>query len=103
MSTTELTIEEMAESLTGFEEIAIQNHFNAVSVAALLEKQPTMGIRALIFTDHHRRAETNVQQSRTYAMELTMKQAMEYFAEPPEELDDDDPDSPEGKGDSQPD
>lgn len=97
-NTSPLTIEEMGESLTGFEEIAISAHFNH-TLSHLLEHNPTMGLRALIFTDVHRQGETNVQQSKTAAMELPLSAVMAYFAdvEGDGDLDPDDPETEAGK------
>lgn len=96
----EHTIESMGESLTGFEEIAISTHFNA-HLSTLLEQQPTMGLRALIFTDVHRKGATNVQQSKEAAMMLPLSAVMGYFAAD-DEIDPEDPDTDAGKGDAQP-
>lgn len=97
--TPSVTIEEMGESLTGFEEIGIQQHFND-TLSRLLEQNPTMGLRALIFTDVHRRGETNVQQSKTAAMEMPLRDVMSYFLDLDgvPDLDPDDPETEAGKG-----
>lgn len=103
-NTSPLTIEEMGESLTGFEEIGISQHFND-TLSRLLDQNPTMGLRALIFTDVHRGGETNVQQSKNAAMEMPLRDVMAYFAEAEEvgDLDPEDPDTATGKGSELPD
>lgn len=84
----EKTISEMGESLNGFEEIAVQTHFGGKTLAQLLGENPTMGIRALIFTDVHRDGETNVQASKQQVMEMRLKDVMDYFTEDNDDDDD---------------
>jgi len=97
-NTSPMTIEEMGESLTGFEEIGISQHFND-TLSHLLDNNPTMGLRALIFTDVHRRGETNVQASKKAAMDLPLREVMAYFADDEGgEIDPEDPDTEAGKG-----
>lgn len=98
---TTMTLEEMAESLTGFEELGIESHFGQ-PVSNLLEAKPTIGIRALIFTVRTREG-MSTHDAKNAAMALTLKQAMGFFAEAEQDFDPENPDSQSGKGGSQPD
>jgi hypothetical protein len=88
---------EYGDGLTGFEEIAITSAFGA-PIAQLGDRDPMLGIRALIFC-HRRREGEKDKPAKDYAMGLTRLEASRYFehigAAP--DLDPDDPDTPEGK------
>lgn len=99
MSTTDLTLEEMGESLTGFDEIAIETHFGK-QVNDLLTNSPTMGIRALIFV-HKTRDGSSPTEAKAAAMSLTLKDVMAFFdVSGAEDFDPNSPDSESGKDDS---
>lgn len=95
---TDLTAEETFESLNGFEEIAIAKHFGA-QVTTLAEDQPTMFMRALIFT-LETRSETAAPQAKETAMRYTLGECDAYFTPDPEDPDPEEPDSESGKDDS---
>jgi hypothetical protein len=90
MSTTGLTVEEMIESLTGFEEIGIAKHFD-MEWSDLAEAKPGMFLRSLVFTLHTREGKT-APEAKTQALTLTLKQVNDYF-EDDDEVTPDEPDS----------
>ena len=100
MSTTDITIEEITESLTGFDELAIAKFFG-MEWMALGETRPTALSRALIFV-HKRREGAKDADAYQQAMSLTLGETTEYFADDADEMDPDDPDSESGKDDSSP-
>ena len=79
----QMTGEEMFESLTGFEEIAIANSFNA-EIGILAENKPTMFLRAMVFT-HMVREGQSVKDAKQAAMAMTLKEANAFFLESEEE------------------
>lgn len=79
MSAVEQTAEEAFESLTGFDEIAISQKF-AGTVSEMAEKQPLMFVRALVFV-FKRRDGLSDDEAWTAALNLTMKELGDYFAE----------------------
>lgn len=96
---TGITTEEMFESLTGFEEIAIRKHFNVeTNVAAFAETDPLMLLRALVFV-HLCRGGARPNEARTEALGLTIKQATAYFEPEEFEPDPDNPSTLSGKDD----
>lgn len=75
-STTEKpNIEELTESLTGFEEIAISKAFSVKDFTAL---PGTMSVRALLFVVYKREGD-NDGDAYQRAMELSMKAVNDYF------------------------
>lgn len=102
MSSTDLTLSEMGDSLTGFDEIAVTTHlgYDVYDVAAT----GTVGgsvrfARALIFI-HQTRAGLAAPDAKKAALTMSGAAVNGYFATDPEELDADDPDTAVGKGDS---
>ena len=100
MSTTELTIEEVQESITGFDEIAVEQHMG-MDIYTDAEAKPILLLRALVFV-HQVHELKPAPEARKAALGMTLKEVQGYFAEPPEEIDEDEPDTEAGKGDSQP-
>lgn len=96
MSTTEITTEEMFESLTGFDEIAISNHFGG-EVMDLSENKPMTFIRALVFVQERRNGSKD-SDAKQKAMELTVKEITNYFTEDDEPMPEE-PVTDSGKGD----
>lgn len=90
-----MSTEEMLESLTGFEEIAIERAFSA-EVMDLAKTKPTMFLRSLVFT-HLVREGQDVNSAKQSAMELTLKASQGFFEEAEEELMPDDPSTEPGK------
>jgi hypothetical protein len=78
VSNHDLTAEDMFQSLTGFDEIAIAQQFG--EDLAQLRKRPFMFMRTLVFTDLRRHG-TRDPEARQSALELTMGELEHYFAE----------------------
>lgn len=74
-----ITADEMIESLTGFEEIAIEKAFGA-HLFALAEQNQTMMLRSLVFVDI-KRGGANDKDAKAEAMGLTLKQVQGRFAD----------------------
>ena len=80
------TLEELAESLNGFDEIAVQRSFG-FSIDDF-ENQGTLGIRALVFVEFRREGD-NDKTAYQRAMDLTMRELIDRY---PEMAEDDVPD-----------
>lgn len=95
----EMSADEMFETLTGIEEMAIASHFGG-EITELAERRPLAFVRALVFVDlcrrdsalKHREVFTQVQQ-------LPLKAVNGHFAESANEPMPEDPVTPEGEGD----
>lgn len=99
---TETSVEEMIESLTGYDEIAISKHFGA-EWNDLSENKPIMFARSLIFVDQRRAPHSLPDtEAKDFALSQTMKAVNDYFPDVPEEAMPEEPVSESGKGDSQP-
>lgn len=85
------------DTLTKFDEIAIVKAFGEDLYT--LRNKPFDFLRCLAFT-HQRRAGLAHDEAREAAFNLTIGQLGDYFADDPEEIDPEDPDTDEGKGDS---
>ena len=96
---TETTLSEMVESLTGYDELAIEKHFGA-PISDLMNSKPTTGIRGLIFV-HKTRENFSAVDAKKQAMELPMRGAMDYFASDEQEPLPEEPVTEQGK-DSEP-
>ncbi|MGH3499956.1 MAG: hypothetical protein ACRDQA_03490 [Nocardioidaceae bacterium] len=100
------TTEEMFLSLNGFDEIAIAKAFGQ-DISAWIDdeaperQRPFTFVRALIFVHIRRTSDPRVKDADAYraAMSLSQEQLQAYFADDPGELDPDDPDTDQGKGD----
>ena len=79
MSEIDQTAEEIFDSLTGFDEIAIAQHFGR-TVGEMAEKDQSMFGRSLIFVVK-RREGVNDDDARNAALGLTMKEYVAYFAD----------------------
>lgn len=92
MSDTTLTAEEVLESLTGHDEMAIAQHFGR-TVSQFAEGNDQSGVaRALIFVLKRREEGVSDDAARNAALDMTLKQVLGYFA------DDAEVDSEAGKG-----
>jgi len=106
MSTSELTLNEAMESINGFDEIAIEKHMgydiytSDEEGSGVYREKPVLMIRCLIFVMQRRTGQTDVE-ARRAVMEMTVKDVHDYFADDPEDLDPDDPDSESGKDEPQ--
>jgi hypothetical protein len=92
----QITANEMLESLTGFDEQAIAAHFGAEALE-LAEKKPTMLARALAFV-HMTREGADAKSAKKQAMELTIRQANDYFLDSEDEVMPEEPVTAEGEG-----
>lgn len=107
MSATELTLNEAMESVTGFDEIAIEKHMNYDIYTSddeelgIFRSKPVLMIRCLVFVMQRRAGQSDVEARQT-AMGMSVKDVHEYFTADPEEVDPDAPESPEGKDDTPP-
>lgn len=91
---TDMNAEEFAESLTGFEEIAISKRFGKESFADL---PGTMSARAMVYVDLCRGQIANDEAYRQ-SMEMPLGRLGSYFAED-EEITPDEPTTASGKDD----
>lgn len=91
-----ITAEEMMESLTGFDEIAISKSWGH-EVLELAEHAPTTFTRSLVFV-LMRRAGMSDPEAKQAVMEMTLKDVQGHFAEPEEEVMADEPSTAQGKG-----
>lgn len=98
MSTTDMTATEMFESLTGYEEIAIAKAFGT-RVLELAETDKMSLGRSLAFV-HYKRSGQKDSEAKQSAMGMTIREVQDYFADEPDDLDPDDPDTDTGKGSS---
>lgn len=95
---TELTAEEVTESLTGFDEIAIEKMFGGFDPYTGGEKKPMTLMRSLIFVMQRRGGDKDPA-AKAYAMALPVSEVNGYFTESEDEADPEDPDTESGKGD----
>lgn len=92
---TKITADEMTESLTGFDEIAIEKAFGDVW-ETLANRRPSTFNRALIFV-HFTREGQNANEARKAALTLTLGQTTSFFTD-----EDDDPEDETGKDEQPP-
>lgn len=92
---------EVTESLTGFDEIAIEQAFGA-GIGDLLENKATTAARALLFV-LRRRDGLKDGEARKVVMEMRLGDVQDYFDTGDEHEDEDSPVSEPGKGDGSPD
>ena len=92
-----ISASEMLQSLTGFEEIAIEKHMG-VDPYADGERKPMSVMRALVFIARKREGLKD-HEAREAAMGMPMGQLSDLFAEEaPAELDPENPETPAGEG-----
>lgn len=101
-STSDLTGQAFFDTLNGFDEIAITKQFGTDVSQLTTGKDrpgnPTMLLRALVFVDHRRRTGAKDAEAYKAAMNLTLTEVHDYFADDePAEMDPDDPDTEAGK------
>lgn len=92
-----MSIDDMADSLTGFEEIAISEAFGA----ELFDLSSMRMVRALVFVHHLRQGLKHADAKRT-TLGLTVKQVGEMFPDDEEEPMPEEPITESGKDDSRP-
>jgi hypothetical protein len=78
VSQSDQTAEQVFDSVTGFDEIAISQHFGR-TVMEMAEKDPSMFVRALIFVAKRREGATD-DEARNAALEMPFKEYSDYFA-----------------------
>lgn len=83
MAETELTLEEVSDSLTGFDEIAITQQFGR-TVTDLAQHDPSMFGRAMVFVVKRRDGATD-DDARNAAMAMTMKDYAVFFSDASED------------------
>lgn len=83
MSQIDQTAEQVFDSVTGFDEIAISTHFGR-TVQELAEKDASMFGRALVFVVKRREGLAD-DEARNAALGLTFGEFQAFFAEPSEE------------------
>lgn len=105
---TEQTIEKQLSyvdtinSLTGYEEDAIEEHFGAPPAVLMMQPSLSKIKRALIFTDRVRQGD-KVGPALRYAKSLTLLEVVDAFLDDDEDAEDfnpDEPDTEQGKDDS---
>lgn len=100
MSATTATVTEAMESLTGFDEIAIEKHmgYDVYTQPETGNTRPMTLMRSLVFV-YKRRDGLNDVEARKACLDMTAGQVNDYFADDPEEIDPDDPETEAGKDD----
>lgn len=98
MSTEQVSAEEMAESLTGFEEIAIERAFGA----EVYDLPPVKTLRALVFVLLKRQGLRDPE-AKEQVLAMPLKEVNGHFCEPEEETVPDQPETEAGKDADQPD
>jgi hypothetical protein len=82
---TDITVTEMVESLTGFDEIAIAKHFDGLDPYTDAQTKPILISRALVFVHLRRgneqRARLSDIDAHTAAMTMPMGEVTTYFAD----------------------
>lgn len=97
MAQTTATVDEIIESLTGHDELAIHAAFGK-DITELAQTHRTLFIRAAIAIDHSRSTGQHLRVGHKFAMDLPMGQATKYFAEDTDAVAEE-PDSESGKDD----
>lgn len=100
MSAQKITTDEVIDSLTGFDEEAIEKQFGA-PWQTLAAGRSTAFLRAMIFATRRQAGVADLD-ARQQVMEMTLRECQNLFGEEDEELDPDEPDTPAGKDASGP-
>lgn len=92
-----ITASEMVQSLTGFEELAIEHHMK-IDPYADGARKPLSVMRALVFVLRKREGLKD-HEARQAAMGMPMSEVQGFFAEEgPEDIDPENPETPSGEG-----
>lgn len=97
-----LSFSDIVASLTGYEEVAIEDRFGA-PIGNLMRGSLTKAGRALVFVIELRRDTNKANKAYKTAMDLTVTELNDMFLDENEDQDDfdpDEPDTPQGKDDS---
>lgn len=97
--TSDLTADDMFDSLTGFEEIAVKQTFG-VPITELAKTDPLQMVRALVFAHVKRGGVVKDSEARKVAQGLTLGQVDDYFADDAGDPMPDEPVTEQGKGDT---
>lgn len=100
-TTPTMTADEMVESLTGFDELAIEKHFGGFDIYDDGQTKPTRALRCLAFVQFRRDGETD-RDAVKKAQELTFKEVAAMFVEAEPEIDPDAPETEAGKDSTPP-
>ncbi|GAA5153812.1 hypothetical protein GCM10023340_36400 [Nocardioides marinquilinus] len=102
MSTSGTTFEEMSESITGFDEIAVQKHFD-FNLWTQGESNPVLLLRAMVFVHLRRPAGGSLTdiEARQRVLDMPAGEVQRYFEES-HESGVDEPDTESGKDVSSP-
>ena len=92
------SIDEVFESLTGFDEIAVLETFGQ-SISRLADENETVFVRALVFIELVRAGRSRFD-AHKLAMHMRLGDAKAALPDPPDEFIPSEPDSETGKGDS---
>jgi hypothetical protein len=94
--TAQMSANELTDVMNGFDELAIGKAFG--EDISSLKQRPLMFLRALAFIDFRR---GGMKDGPAYkaAMEILSKDLAAHFPDDPEEMDEDEPVTDEGKGD----
>lgn len=96
-----MTLDEMVESLTGYDELAIEKHFDGFDIYAHGETKGIRAMRALAFVQFRRDGQTDRDAVKT-AQELSFKELKDRFLPDEPEIDPSQPETPSGKGSTPP-
>lgn len=91
-----MTLDEMVESLTGFDELAIEKHFDGFDVYTQGETKSIRAMRALAFVQFRRDGQTD-RDALKAAQELPFKALAARFLPDEPEVDPQAPETPSGK------
>lgn len=91
-----MTLDEMVESLTGFDELAIEKHFDGFDVYNDGGEKSIRAMRALAFVQFRRDGQTD-RDALKAAQELTFKDLSSRFLPDEPEIDPHEPETPSGK------
>lgn len=102
MATTDMTFDEMIDSLSGYDELGIKQLVQT-PLSKLLQADELHATRCLVAVHLNREAggqgSKDLKKAYEQALGLSFKEVRTYFAEPVEEFDPSDPDSESGKDD----
>lgn len=98
MTDAKMTADEVVDSLTGFDEIAIRNAFG-MDILKSGEDQPATMLRSLAFVLNRREGMTD-SDAKNAALSMTLGEVNALFEEDEDEAVPDDPSTPLGKDDS---
>lgn len=96
MAATTDTVADVLESLTGYDEYAIEKHMG-VDIYDILMSKNVRTHRCLIFVSHLRQGKTP-EEAKDEAQSLRSGDVLGYFADDPEEIDPEEPETEAGKG-----